>query len=274
MRRFCAAAVVFAGAVSSGSFARADDPVVGPPAPSEPTAIVEVRRASDERRTVGRLPANLAHAALGVWSKPNLAPLLIGSGLTGLASTLDQKTAHAHEPPAGALEEFSEVGGTMGGSLAVGIATAGLFTAGRFARDARFRAFSYDILEGTLLNAAYTQVLKTAVGRTRPDGSDSKSFPSGHTSNAFAWATIVEHHYGWKAGVPAYAMAAAIGAARVTGGKHYLSDVAAGATLGVIVGRTVGRLNGRVLGASSRIAMAPIVGAHHTYGMAVSVNLD
>src|SRR5262249_23021257 len=152
--------------------------------------------------------------------------------------------------------------------------TAGLFTAGRFAHDARFRAFSYDILEGTLVNAAYTQGLKIAVGRTRPDGSNDKSFPSGHTSNAFTWATIVEHHYGWKAGIRAYAAAAAIGAARVTGGHHYLSDVAAGATLGVIVGRTVGRLNGHVLGASSRVALAPIVGAHHTYGMAVSVSLD
>src|SRR5262249_17814024 len=160
------------------------------------------------------------------------------------------------------------------GTLAVGIATAGLFTAGRFAHDARFRAFSYDILEGTLVTAAYTQVLKTAVGRTRPDGSNDRSFPSGHASNAFTWATIVEHHYGWKGGIPAYAVAAAIGAARVTGGQHYLSDVAAGATLGVIVGRTVGRLNGHVPGAPGRVAVAPIVGAHHTYGMELSVNLD
>ena len=274
MRRFWAVAVVLLGAVSSGPLARCDEPLVGPPAPSDPTAPVEARRATDEHRTIGRLPANLAHAALGVWAKPNLAPLLIGSGLTGLATTLDHKTAHSGPPAEGGLEDFSETGGTLGGGLAVGIATAGLFTAGRFAHNERFRAFSYDILEGTLVNAAYTAVLKTAVGRTRPDGSDNKSFPSGHTSNAFTWATIVEHHYGWKAGIPAYAVAAAIGGSRVTGGKHYLSDVAAGAALGVIVGRTVGRLNGRVPGASSRVAMAPIVGAHHTYGMAVSVNLD
>ena len=67
------------------------------------------------------------------------------------------------------------------------------------------------------------------------------SFPSGHTSNSFLWATVVSRHYGWKAGIPAFAAASYVGASRIASRKHFLTDVVAGATLGYIVGRTVTR---------------------------------
>jgi membrane-associated phospholipid phosphatase len=69
------------------------------------------------------------------------------------------------------------------------------------------------------------------------------SFP-GHASTAFSLATVAQHHYGWKVGVPAYALASCIGLTRIESNRHNLSDVLAGATLGIIVGRTVGRLDG------------------------------
>jgi len=104
-------------------------------------------------------------------------------------------------------------------------------------------------------------VVKVAVSRERPDASDNRSFPSGHSSNAFTLAAVIERHYGWKAGVPAYAVAAAIGWARVEADKHYLSDVLAGATLGYIVGRTVVRVNGQPLEAKkARLSVSPVVG--------------
>ena len=65
------------------------------------------------------------------------------------------------------------------------------------------------------------------------------SFPSGHTSNSFMWATVVSHYYGKKAAIPAYAVAAYVGASRLKTRKHYLTDIIAGATFGYIVGRTV-----------------------------------
>ena len=86
---------------------------------------------------------------------------------------------------------------------------AGVFTAGRYVEAPRFRAMSYDLLDAFVVNWAYTSVLKAAVGRERPNGQDQKSFPSGHASNAFALAAVVERHYGWKAGLPAYAVASA-----------------------------------------------------------------
>jgi membrane-associated phospholipid phosphatase len=149
-----------------------------------------------------------------------------------------------------------------------------MFTAGRFAHGARFRAMTYDMLDAAIVNFGYTELIKLAVGRERPNGEDNKSFPSGHTSNSFALAAVAERHYGWKVGVPAYLLAGVVGASRLQQDKHYLSDVVAGATLGYIVGRTVVRVNSRPpSGGSARGAemqLAPIV-ARHTRGMRLSI---
>lgn len=73
--------------------------------------------------------------------------------------------------------------------------------------------------------------LKRAVSRERPDGGDARSFPSGHTSSAFSGASYLHYRYGWKYGLPAYMAAAAVGASRVVAGRHYWTDVAAGAVI-------------------------------------------
>ena len=96
-----------------------------------------------------------------------------------------------------------------------------------------------------------TQGIKLAVGRTRPDGTQF-SFPSGHSASSFATATVLQRHLGWKAGVPAYALATFVAASRVQVKRHYLSDVTMGAAIGIIAGRavTVGR-------GDARFAVAP-----------------
>jgi membrane-associated phospholipid phosphatase len=50
---------------------------------------------------------------------------------------------------------------------------------------------------------------------------------------------VLQRHYGWKVGVPAYAIASYIAASRLSNARHYLSDVLVGAAVGIIVGRTV-----------------------------------
>ncbi len=85
------------------------------------------------------------------------------------------------------------------------------------------------------ITAGLTGVLKVGVGRLRPDGHDHRSFPSGHTSSAFAWATFVWQRYGWQWGLPAYAVAGFVGLSRIQDDRHYLTDVLAGALLGTAV---------------------------------------
>lgn len=78
-----------------------------------------------------------------------------------------------------------------------------------------------------------TEVLKQVVHKERPDKSDNKSFPSGHTSVAFSSAAFIQKRYGWKWGVPAWVAASYVGYSRVQADKHFTSDVLAGAALGV-----------------------------------------
>ena len=81
-----------------------------------------------------------------------------------------------------------------------------------------------------------TDGIKSTIHEERPDGSDDKSFPSGHTSMSFSAAATLHKRYGWKYGVPAYAVATFVGAARVKADKHYVHDVIAGAALGGAAG--------------------------------------
>ncbi|MEA1086342.1 phosphatase PAP2 family protein [Sphingomonas sp. CD22] len=81
-----------------------------------------------------------------------------------------------------------------------------------------------------------TFVMKELIDERRPDGSDDRSFPSGHTSLSFAAAVSLEKRYGWRAGVPALVVTSFVGLARVQASKHYVHDVLAGAAIGSVSG--------------------------------------
>ena len=138
-------------------------------------------------------------------------------------------------------ENWGNIGRIMGGTLVVGAASGALFGVGRYANGDRFRAATYDMSQAVIVNFLYATLIKVSVRRERPDHSDKYSFPSGHASNAFACAQVWVEQYGWKAAVPGYLVAGYIAGSRLAANKHYLSDVAAGATLGIIVGKSVAR---------------------------------
>jgi membrane-associated phospholipid phosphatase len=96
-----------------------------------------------------------------------------------------------------------------------------------------------------------TMIFKQAARRSRPEGTG-YSFPSGHTTVTFASATVLQRHFGWKVGLPAYAVATYVAASRVEMKKHYLSDVAFGAALGIAAGRTV------PIGHGQRLLISPM----------------
>jgi membrane-associated phospholipid phosphatase len=235
----------------------------GPPAPSATAASRDVPEVAptgrdDGRRTLGRFPANLARGAVGMFSRDNLVPFLVGGAATGTAAFFDDDVRDAVANPDASFGQHLQTAGSWPSA----VVTVGLFTAGRFAHGPRFRAMTYDLADAAIVSFAYTGVLKVTVRRERPDGSNNLSFPSGHASNAFALATVAERHYGWKVGVPTYALAGAIAYSRVVHDKHYLSDTLAGATLGYIAGRTVVRVNDRPISAAgprATVTLSPVV---------------
>ncbi|MEP6748535.1 MAG: phosphatase PAP2 family protein [Bacteroidota bacterium] len=99
----------------------------------------------------------------------------------------------------------------------------------------RDRSMIYGLSELIMSSTVFT--VKKFAGETRPDGTDKYSFPSGHTANAFAAAEFMRQEYKdispWY-GVAGYAMAAATGYLRMYNNRHWMSDVAAGAGVGII----------------------------------------
>jgi len=212
----------------------------------------------DGRRTMAAFPKNLGRNFVGVFSTQNLLPFAVGAAATATSSAFDYKTQDLLQ---GACQLCGKTGAKVGGAAIVPVVGT-LFVAGRFSPQGRFRSMTYDFTQALIVAEAYTGILKYSVQRPRPDGSDNLSFPSGHTSAAFSLATVAEHHYGWKVGVPAFALASCIGLTRIESNKHNLSDVLAGATLGIIVGRTVGRLDGDRPAKKSTLSITPATDAH------------
>lgn len=87
------------------------------------------------------------------------------------------------------------------------------------------------------VNAGVTYALKRTIHERRPDGTDNRSFPSGHTSIAFCGATSLMHEY-YKVspwiGVAGYAVATTVAVDRVRRNRHYWGDVVAGAAIGCL----------------------------------------
>ena len=95
---------------------------------------------------------------------------------------------------------------------------------------------------------AATYGLKHAFPEERPNGRDNRSFPSGHTSIAFASAGYLHQRYGWQVGLPATLAAGFVGLARVEAHEHHWYDAVAGAALGEATAFIITKpLNDRVM---------------------------
>ncbi len=87
---------------------------------------------------------------------------------------------------------------------------------------------------GLSTTLATTFALKYTIDAERPNGENSRSFPSGHSATAFSSATFLQMRYGWEYGLPAYLGAGFVAWSRVYTENHYTRDVVAGAILGVV----------------------------------------
>jgi len=204
----------------------------------------------------------------GLFSSNNLRPLIIGSAATGISAGFDDSVQSFFGEKRRA-EALGEAGNVIGNPLVLGAVSGGTLLWSFNTENDRFRSLGFSLAQGYLVDWAMMAAMKAAIPRERPDGSNKNSFPSGHTSSTFMVAVVTSHYYR-KATIPAYAIATLVGVSRLEKNRHYLSDVVAGATLGIIVGRTVLRGTDS-LAKRNRITWMPVMPPGG--GLAVRVSL-
>jgi membrane-associated phospholipid phosphatase len=170
-------------------------------------------------------------------SEDTIRWLAIGAAIATLGRPADRGiTRNLFTAPA--LEKVFDPGETLGGARVQLAGALGTYAMGRATGSSAVTAIGTDLLQAQLLSQALTAGIKVSARRTRPDGT-SFSFPSGHASVTFASATVLQRHLGWKAGIPAYGVATYVAMSRIQEKRHFFTDVAFGAAIGIVAGRTV-----------------------------------
>jgi len=191
------------------------------------------------------------------WDRYEWGAFALGATVIGVSvATLDQSTRNdAQDDRSASSDRMAKLSNTLGTGFSLGVlgVSAGI---GAITGAQRPLQLARDGLEASIITTLIVTPMKFAVGRARPDqdpdGSDdfqplsgNLSFPSGHTTQAFAIASVVANTYRdhWWPGALAFGVAGTVGLARINDNQHYLSDVIAGALIGGSIGWMVVNLN-------------------------------
>ncbi len=156
------------------------------------------------------------------------------------------------------LGDASKIGDLFGQVYPNMIYFAGMGLHGLFASDRYSYGKAAHMFKATLYASLTSTIIKYTVREPRPNAIKEKnSFPSGHTTTAFTFATVVASQHEWYWGLLAYSGAALTGYSRMNDGRHFLHDVVAGMTIGVSYG--LGTYFTQYRGQGKRYAFAPIV---------------
>ncbi|MEN9523724.1 MAG: hypothetical protein RL065_2101 [Bacteroidota bacterium] len=130
-----------------------------------------------------------------------------------------------------------------------------LYGVGLITKNRKVQYTGLQAFKALVLSAGVTGSIKYLAQRERPfqttntnnfhfiwNSFQYNSFPSGHTSDAFAMASVigfnVKNKY-WQ--IPIYAIATGVGLSRIHDNKHWASDVLLGAAIGYCVGQIINR---------------------------------
>jgi len=156
------------------------------------------------------------------------------------------------------IEDYSKAVTNIGGAYEV-VTFAGIATWGFVFKNEKLRTTTYLAAQSFITSTIWSTLFKTLSGRTRPANFDpnspenqpmfhgpfyklpygnNSSFPSGHTTLAFAAATVYAQEYKYVPAVPiiSYSVATLIGLSRITENRHWATDVLTGAALGYLSG--------------------------------------
>jgi membrane-associated phospholipid phosphatase len=231
-----------------------------PVTPAPPDAVIALGRRPDNAFSLDTLRL-FADDTVHVFAAPSrwdardwLAAA--GAGAFALGTTAFDRSIHdsVQGHRSAKLDRFSRAFQKMGSGYSF-VVLAGFEGYHFLADDRRSQAVFIDGLAASLIATdIIVPVLKYSVGRVRPSDTanpyrfrpftDHNSFPSGHTTQAFAVATVIASHYPrWWVKVLAFGSAGVVGYCRVEQNSHFTSDVVVGALIGWSVARSVVKHN-------------------------------
>ena len=186
---------------------------------------------------------------------------IVGIGAAAALATHPADTyVESHIVGSTAAERAFSVGKWAGSTyLQVGSGV-GLWAIGRYviapatneSQTNKYSEIGFDLIRAQIVSQAIVHGMKYSIGRNRPSG-ECCSFPSGHSATAFAVASVLERHLGYRASWPALAGAMYVATSRLVDNRHFLSDVMMGAGIGTAAGWTVVGTRGR-----SGFALQPV----------------
>ena len=239
---------VLALAVPAG--AQGGDPHPGPPPP--PALRRAVSSIVRDQRAIWTSPARLDRRHAAFWLPA--AAATAGLVLSDRSTYRETRQAFSISTRDG-LNNFSR----FASPVYLFALSGGLWLLGRGISEERLERTGVLATRALVSDLIVVGALKVVTGRQRPptgsfggpadgfDGSEQRSFPSGHASAAWAVAAVVSsrHRQRWVPFV-FYGFAGALSLARVAGGRHFYGDVVAGGLIGYGVGKMVARsANGR-----------------------------
>lgn len=238
---------------------------------------------------------NILHDQKAIWTSPfhldrgDMKWVVPGSiGLMGLFTT-DRITGDEIGEADGQVTVSRRIS-NVGSIYSLSAVAGAFYFVGRAKKDTRARETGLLSAEAMINSIIVEGALKEITQRARPlDGIErseffdgGSSFPSGHSTQAWAVATVIANEYKHRPAVQiaAYGIASAISVARFTGHKHYISDVVAGSALGYGIGKFVFKAHHRESlesdGAISKSAWPMIMPQYNRqarqYGVALTWN--
>ena len=160
-------------------------------------------------------------------SKNTQVILTSGLALTFFASKYDNTIRTNNENKSLLPSRLSQVGDFWG--ILSPLAVWAIMLKSNMNKDYVSNAFAANIMS--------TYAIKSLSQRQRPDGSNNYSFPSGHTSNSFLAAELINQIEGMPLSIPFYLLSINTALSRINDKKHFLSDVVFGAAIGISIGK-------------------------------------
>lgn len=248
--------------------------------PEEPSVLDIVAHIASDQKAIVTSPGRMDRNDAAVWGATGLSMIVLMPNFDGSRS-LGERLAGGIDREDGPYRELFRDLTLLGDGRVLFGASLATYSLASVLDESSIQSRSARWIEALVDSTIWVTAVKMVAGRNRPGGRKpesefagpggyfkdqgvNSSFPSGHTTLAFATAAVWTRESGnnpWI-GVPLYLTAGAVGFSRIYVEKHWLSDVLVGAALGHSIGTLVENRRGP-LAKKSTSRIQPTLGENH-----------